>query len=113
MCCRPVRERTSARCAVVQDLRRRLDRFRFAGSIQAGLSLRLTATVMAAENPEPAGRLELPTGGLRNRCSKVDLDSTPQHASGSRARLLRVPPGDPRVQTLDGHVVELGAVALK
>src|SRR2546428_3981921 len=31
--------------------------------------------------------------------------------NGSRARLLRVPPCDPLVQTLDGHVVELGAVA--
>src|SRR5439155_19275862 len=35
-----------------------------------------------------------------------------QHAFVSRARLLRVPPGYPVVQTLDAHVVELGAVTL-
>ena len=42
----------------------------------------------------------------------MDLDSTPQDVSGSGARLVRVPPGDPLVQTLDGHVMELRAVAL-
>ena len=34
-------------------------------------------------------------------------------SAGSRARLLRVPPGDPFVQTLDDHVVELRAVVLR
>ena len=42
----------------------------------------------------------------------MDLDATPQYLSGLRARLLRVPPGDPLVQTLDRHVVELGALTL-
>jgi len=35
-----------------------------------------------------------------------------EDTSGSRALLLRVPPGNPLSQTIDGHVVELGAVTL-
>src|SRR2546429_327635 len=36
-----------------------------------------------------------------------------QDVSGSRARLPCVPPRNPLGHTLDGHVVELGAVALR
>src|SRR2546428_5544156 len=62
---------------------------------------------------EANGRLELPTSASRNRFSSADLDATPQRTAGSRARPLPVPPGNPLVQTLDGHVVELRAVALR